>query len=111
MSKIVHMVGDIVGARLSTGEVPKVQTRCGRLIVRPVVSANVGPTRYDLIASNGNEFFCTTRPETVTCQKCRNIVGTAHVRPSRPPVPQKRAVAHAHAAPARAARAHARARQ
>lgn len=100
---VIHMVGDIVGARLATGEVPQVLTRCGRKIVRPVVTANVGPTRYDLIASNGNEFFCTTRPDVVTCQKCRTK-GTSHAEPSRPASTSKRAVAHANATAARAAR-------
>ena len=101
--KIVHMVGE----RLATGEVPKVQTRCGRKIMRPVVTASL--TRYDLIASNGNEFYCSTRTEAITCQKCRNLVGSSHVE-NRPANAQKRAVAHAPVAPARAARSHARPR-
>lgn len=107
---ITHMVGNIFGARLDTGEVPKVRTRCGRTIDRPVVTANA--TRYDLVASNGNEFFCSTRAEMITCQKCRNLltVGTIYATPTRPADPEKRAVAHARAAPARTARAHPRPR-
>lgn len=107
---ITHMVGNIFGARLDTGEVPKVRTRCGRTIDRPVVTANA--MRYDLVASNGNEFFCSTRAEMITCQKCRNLltVGTIYVPPTRPADPQKRTVAHARATAARAKRTHARPR-
>lgn len=85
--EIIHFVGYEAGARLPEGEVPEVRTRCGRAIKNPVVTANVGPTRYDLVARNGNIFHCTTRPTMVTCVKCNNLltVGTIYdSRPSRP---------------------------
>lgn len=104
---IVHLVTDPV----PTGEVPTVRTRCGRTIDHPVVSA-AGPTRYDLIARNGNQFFCSTQSDMITCVKCRHLltVDANHVRPSRPASPQKRTVAHARAAAPRTARPHSRPR-
>ncbi len=104
MSAIVHLVGDDEDARLPEGEVPKVRTRCGRTIDHPVVTANVGPTRYELVARNGNQFFVTTRREGVTCQKCRNLITSGAPmstrlgppsprnepwRPSPPPLPEQ----------------------
>lgn len=113
LSKIVHMVGDDEDARLPEGEVTSVRTRCGRTIDHPVITANVGPTRYDLVARNGNQFFCSTRAVSVTCVKCRNLltVGTIYASKSiRPANAQKRAVAPASAALARTARPAARPR-
>lgn len=105
MTVIVHMVGEEDG-KLPVGEVPSVRTRCGRTIDHPVVAANVGPTRYDLVASNGNQFFCATRAQFVTCLKCKNLLGAPHA--SRPANAQKRTVAHAAVAAARATRPHGR---
>lgn len=127
MSKIVHMVGDEIGAKLPEGEVPSVRTRCGRTIERPVVTGNVGPTRYELVARNGNQFFCATRPASVTCVKCKNLltIGTTYASKSgnpgtnrplgrnpsaRPAIAQKRTVEASRAAPARTARPSARPR-
>lgn len=112
-SMIVHMVGDDKSARLPEGEVASVRTRCGRTIDRPVVTANVGPTRYDLIARNGNQFFCSTQPDMITCVKCRNLltVGTIYApKPTRSTNAQKRTVETSRAASARTARTHARPR-
>lgn len=109
-AEIVHMVGDVEDAKLAEGEHRIVRTRCGRAIDHPVVTANVGPTRYDLVGSNGNKFYCTTRAQCATCVKCRNLLtaGTIYVPKVRPAVAKKRAVAHASAAAPRAARTHAR---
>lgn len=88
-NEIVHMIGDVNGAELPTGDVPLVRTRCGRNIDQPVVDGV--PTRYVLTASNGNQFFGTTRLRFVSCIKCNNLltVGNIHDRPSRTPVASK----------------------
>ncbi len=82
MNDIVHMVGDVNGAELPTGEVRNVFTRCGRKIDRPVVDGT--PSRYLLVAENGNQFFCTTRERFVSCIKCVNLltVGTISSKPT-----------------------------
>jgi hypothetical protein len=121
----------MVGDEIAEGEIASLRTRCGRTIDHPVVTA--GPARYDLVARNGNRFYCTTQDDLATCIKCMNLIttgtryaksiyaksrdtipdpqvgrdATSH-RTSRPANAQKRAVASASAAPARTARPHAR---
>lgn len=89
--EIVHMIGHENGAELPS-EAKAMLTRCGRTIKHPVVEGV--PSRYTLVAENGNQFLCTTRERFVSCIKCINLltVGSIHGK-SRTSNSQKRAVA------------------
>ena len=72
MTDIVHMIGHEEGRKLQLGGVKDVRTRCGRMITEPFVEGT--PSRYTMIAQNGNVYRCTTRHEAVSCKKCNSAL-------------------------------------
>jgi hypothetical protein len=69
--EIVHMLDGVDGHRLLPYP-SQLQTSCGRTIVQPIVYG--GPSRYEIIALNGNQFFGTTDKRFVTCVKCKKVI-------------------------------------
>lgn len=85
--EIVHMIGEqkgIITEELPLGNVATLRTRCGRTIESPLVSGV--PTRYEMIAMNGNVFQCTTRARFASCRKCINLIGATSAKAIARPV-------------------------